>query len=186
MEYFDFDFEFADEPDDTSLKNTAKTFKDHGDDDLFIADNRGFAQIIRNIADKIPLTEGNNLFYNRYVTTIKYNEPGDYPIKVVANDTITGEVNIFNAKWVIVTFSIGVLKSDLVSFVPKLPSWKEEVIYMFKMTRYIKIFVRFPADTAAFWDDNHYIMYVDPHVRGKYQVWQNMEARGKYYPTGTN
>ena len=82
------------------------------------------------------------------------------------------------------TFSIGVLQSDLVTFVPKLPAWKEEVIYMFKMTRYIKIYVKFPSNTEPFWDDNHYIMYVDPHIRGKYQVWQNLEARGKYYPKG--
>ena len=84
----------------------------------------------------------------------------------------------------IVTFSVGVLKSDLVSFLPKLPPWKEEVIYMFKMIRYIKIFVKFADNIEAFWDDNHYIMYVDPHIRGKYQVWQNLEARGKYYPKG--
>ena len=55
---------------------------------------------------------------------------------------------------------------------------------MFKMTRYIKIYVKFPSNIEAFWDDNHYIMYVDPHTRGKYQAWQNMEARGKYYPKG--
>ena len=57
---------------------------------------------------------------------------------------------------------------------------------MFKMIRYIKIFIKFPDNITAFWDDNHYIMYVDPHIRGKFQVWQNLEARGKYYPRGTN
>ena len=54
------------------------------------------------------------------------------------------------------------------------------------MSRYIKIFIKFPSNVTAFWDDNHYIMYVDPHARGKFQVWQNLEARGKYYPRGTN
>merc|ERR1712142_282208 len=185
-EYFCFDFEFGDEPEDTGLKNNAEVYKDHLGHDNFIADKRGFSQIIRNMADKIPLTEGNNLYFNKYVTEIKYNEPGDYPIKVTANDTQTGEAYSFKSKWVIVTFSVGVLKSDLVSFVPKLPPWKEEVIYMFKMVRYIKIFIKFPDNIEAFWDDNHYIMYVDPHIRGKYQVWQNLEARGKYYPKGTN
>ena len=55
--------------------------------------------------------------------------------------------------------SIGVLESDLVSFHPALPAWKAEVIHMFKMVRYIKIFLKFPANMTAFWDDNHYIMY---------------------------
>merc|ERR1712142_1131678 len=171
-EYFCFDFEFGDEPEDTGLKNNAEVYKDHLGHDNFIADKRGFSQIIRNMAEKIPLNEGKNLYYNKYVTEIKYNEPGDYPIKVTANDTQTGVAKVFKAKWVIVTFSVGVLKSDLVSFVPKLPPWKEEVIYMFKMVRYIKIFIKFPDSTQAFWDDNHYIMYVDPHIRGKYQIWQ--------------
>ena len=43
-EFYYFDFEFADEPEDTGLKNNAHVFKDHGDDDLFIADKRGFCK----------------------------------------------------------------------------------------------------------------------------------------------
>ena len=57
---------------------------------------------------------------------------------------------------------------------------------MFKMVRYIKIFLKFPSNMTAFWDDNHYIMYVDPHARGRFQAWQNMEAGGRYFPRGTN
>ena len=184
VEIFDFDFEFADEPEDTGLKSNAKHLHPHEQDDIFIADSRGFSQIIRNMADTIPLVEGKNIFFNKYVTKIKYNEPGDYPIKVIAKDSKTGKRKVYKAKWVIITFSIGVLESDLVRFVPKLPAWKMEVIYMFKMTRYIKIAVKFPSNIEAFWDDNQYISYVDLHVRGKYQIWQNLEARGKYYPKG--
>ena len=132
------------------------------------------------------MTAGKNLILNKYVTDVKYKLQGDYPIEVVAKDTQTGKFMVFRAKWAVMTFSIGVLESDHVEFHPPLPAWKSEVIYMFKMTRYIKIFIKFPDDITAFWDDNHYIMYVDPHVRGKFQVWQNLEARGKYYPRGTN
>ena len=57
---------------------------------------------------------------------------------------------------------------------------------MFKMVRYIKIFIKFPSSLVPFWDDNHYIMYVDPNARGRFQVWQNLEARGKYFKRGTN
>ena len=46
--------------------------------------------------------------------------------------------------------------------------------------RYIKIFMKFPKDTEAFWDDTHYIHYIDPHVRGRYQLWQNLEAKGQF------
>ena len=72
------------------------------------------------------------------------------------------------------------------TFHPSLPAWKSEVIHMFKMVRYIKIFLKFPSNITAFWDENHYIMYVDPHARGRFQVWQNLEARGRYFPPGTN
>ena len=72
------------------------------------------------------------------------------------------------------------------TFHPSLPAWKSEVIHMFQMVRYIKIFLKFPSNITAFWDENHYIMYVDPHARGRFQVWQNLEARGKYFPPGTN
>ena len=90
-EFYCFDFEFADEPEDTGLKNNAHTFKDHGDDDLFIGDKQGFSQIIRNIVDQIPLMEGKNLLFDKYVTQIKYNEPGEYHVKVTAKDAKNGD-----------------------------------------------------------------------------------------------
>ena len=153
---------------------------------MFIADRRGFSQIVTDIAHTIPMDPDKDLLLNKYVKEVHYNETGDYPIKIVSKDTHTGKNVIVHAKWAIMTFSIGVLESDFVTFNPLLPSWKSEVINMFKMIRYIKIFVKFPSNITAFWDDNHYIMYVDPTSRGKFQAWQNLEARGKYYPRGTN
>jgi len=186
VEFFDFDFEFGDEPSDTGLKSNYEVFELHGKNDQFIADKRGYAHIIYNMSDTIPLKEGENLFLNEYVTKISYQKRGEKKVEVRTTNSKDGSVNLFSADFVICTFSIGVLESDLVQFRPKLPAWKEEIIYMYKMIRYIKIFVKFPDHTNAFWDDNHYILYVDPHTRGKYQVWQNLEARGKYFPRGTN
>eukprot|EP00092_Neocalanus_flemingeri_P015289 GFUD01016527.1.p1 GENE.GFUD01016527.1~~GFUD01016527.1.p1 ORF type:complete len:554 (+),score=141.96 GFUD01016527.1:120-1781(+) len=186
IEFYDFDYGFGDEPSDTGLKNNANDYSEQVKDDMFIADQRGYSKIIKDIANKLPLIEGQNLHLHKYVTEIRYNENGDHPIKVTAKDTLSGKVHIYRAKWTIMTFSIGVLESDFVRFVPTLPAWKEEVIYMFKMVRYIKIYVKFPSNITAFWDDNQYIQYVDPHTRGRYQLWQNLEARGKHYPRGTN
>jgi len=107
-------------------------------------------------------------------------------VVVTAKNSKTGQINVYKANYVITTFSIGVLESDFVEFFPRLPPWKEEIIYMYKMTRYIKIFVKFPDSVEAFWDDNHYIIYVDPVTRGRYQMWQNLEAGDKYFPKGTN
>ena len=55
-----------------------------------------------------------------------------------------------------------------------------------RMVKYIKIYLKFPSDMEAFWDDSHYIMHVDPRVTGRFQSWQNMEAGGRYFPRGTN
>ena len=66
---------------------------------------------------------------------IRREEPGAFPIVVKTLDTKTNRINIFKAKWAVMTFSIGVIESDFVEFVPKLPSWKAETIYMYKMTR---------------------------------------------------
>ena len=164
---------------------------------MFVNDQRGYSQIVTNMAQQIPLEENKNLYLGHYVDVIKYDQPGEYPIEVVAHvnknedeegsefkDEDKTNIKVFKAKWVIVTFSIGVLQSEFVDFVPALPNWKLETIYNFKMTRYIKIFVKFNKNVKKFWDDNHYIMYVDPYVRGKYQMWQNLEARGKYFPEG--
>jgi len=186
VEFFNFDFEFADEPSDSGLINNFKIFASHGKDDLFVADKRGYSQIIYDMADEVGLQVNENLFFNEYVTEINYDEKEDKKVKVVSKNSKDGTFNTFRADFVICTFSIGVLQSDFVRFNPRLPAWKEETIYMYKMTRYIKIFVKFPSDIEAFWDDNHYIFYVDPTTRGRYQLWQNLEARGKYFPKGTN
>ena len=66
---------------------------------------------------------------------------------------------------------------------------------MLSSLRYIKHYVRFPKDIKPFWDDTRYILHIDPNVRyvqypsvgnscnfflsrGRYQIWQNLEAKG--------
>ena len=142
--------------------------------------------MIRDMAASIPLEEGRNLMLNHLVTEVQYDQPGDHPVRVVSQDRRTGRRTIFRAKWVVVTFSAGVLQSDLITFSPPLPRWKSEVLHMLRMVKYIKIYLKFPSDIEAFWDDRHYIQHVDPRVRGRFQTWQNMEAGGRYFPRGTN
>jgi len=58
---------------------------------------------------------------------------------VNTTDAKTGRTKLFKAKWAVMTFSIGVIESDIVTFVPKLPNWKMETIYTFKMARSLKL-----------------------------------------------
>ena len=61
-------------------------------------------KVIRDIAESMALREGKNLILNKYVTEVHYQEPGEYPVKVISQDTKTGRRTIFRAKWVIMTF----------------------------------------------------------------------------------
>jgi len=177
-EFYDFDFEFSDEPSDTGLMDNYEVYSLPSDSDKFITDQRGYATIIENLASKIDL-EG-KLFLNEYVTEIHTEEHGHehHMVKVVSHNSVTKAHTTYRANYVLVTFSLGVLQSDNVQFFPALPSWKEEMIYMFKMTSYVKIFVKFPDAITPFWDAEMYINYVDPTVRGRYQIWENMNALG--------
>jgi len=103
-EYFEFDFEFGDEPENTGIKSNAKVYTEHSKHDLFIADSRGYSRVIRDVAASIPLRPGQNLILNKYVTDVKYKEDGKYPIEVLAKDTETGKYVKFKAKWSIMTF----------------------------------------------------------------------------------
>ena len=44
-EYFEFDFEFGDEPEDTGIRSNAKVYSEHSKSDMFIADKRGYSQV---------------------------------------------------------------------------------------------------------------------------------------------
>jgi polyamine oxidase len=49
------------------------------------------------------------------------------------------------------------------------------------MTTYQKIFIMFDEQ---FWGPEQYMMYADPDQRGRYTVWQNINAPG-FFPQGT-
>ena len=51
---------------------------------MFVKDQRGYSQIVINMAQQIPLEENKNLFLNYFVDEIKYRQPGDYPIEISA------------------------------------------------------------------------------------------------------
>lgn len=55
----------------------------------------------------------------------------------------------YSAKYGIVTFSLGVLQSDIVEFMPGLPPWKRDAILAVDMADYIPILVKWPY---RFWN----------------------------------
>ncbi|KAI9245555.1 hypothetical protein BDA99DRAFT_528036 [Phascolomyces articulosus] len=179
VEYFAIDWELAEPAEVASLDYatgtrdmTVGTFP-FGNE--FVIDYRGFNYILQQEASRyLRDDEDDRLLLNTLVTHIDYSND-DGLVKIKTNNS-----HEIIANYVICTFSLGVLQSDLVQFIPKLPEWKKEALYSFHMTTYTKIFMRFDHQ---FWGDWQFALYADnnrtKHDHG-YTVWQNLNAPGYF------
>lgn len=175
-EYFEYDFEYAVPPKYVSLRvGIADNGSIHsiGGEQLFVTDPRGYVHIVDCLAGMFLEPRDSRLQLNTTVQEIKWNENSVY--------VTTDNGDVYTADYALVTFSIGVLKSGLVQFMPQLPDWKLEALFKLDMVIYTKIFVKFPS---KFWDDEEYILYASKR-RGYYSMMQNLEADSRL-PKGTN
>ncbi|MCO5553578.1 hypothetical protein L7F22_007101 [Adiantum nelumboides] len=173
IDFFYYDFENAEPPRVTSLKNAqpTRTFVYYGDDEYFVADKRGYVHILHELA-KDFLKHNNNsitdsrLELKKVVTNITYSSHG---VKVETEDH-----SVFSAKYAILSVSLGVLKSSLIKYTPDLPYWKIKTFYQFDMTIYTKIFLKF---SQTFWPTGpgtDFFLYADGK-RGYYPFWQHLD-----------
>ncbi|CAO2141379.1 unnamed protein product [Urochloa humidicola] len=181
VDYYKYDYEFAEPPRVTSLQNTMPlpTFKNFGDDVYFVADQRGYESVVYYIAGKYLKTNKSGdivdkrLRLNKVAREITY-----FPSGVIVK---TEQNEVYKADYVMVSVSLGVLQTDLIKFTPQLPSWKIINIYQFDMALYTKIFLKFPK---KFWPEGpgtEFFLYASER-RGYYPIWQQFE---KQYP-GSN
>ncbi|CAH1265022.1 KDM1B [Branchiostoma lanceolatum] len=175
VEYASYDWGYGEEPDVTSLLRGEldPTPELYGESEYLITDQRGYVYIIKQMAESFLAEDDQRLKLNKTITTIQWSDDG---VTVTTKDG-----SRYTADFAIVTFSMGVLQSNSVEFVPGLPNWKREVIFRVRMSLYTTIYMKFPS---KFWDDDEYIVYVGER-RGYFTVWQNMEAEG-LFPAGTN
>ena len=163
--WFDIDFEYGVDEDETSLNNMG--YEGPGMD-FYVSDRRGywtlFRDFYRSFRDKILL--------NNIVKKIQYSDD------VVT--VITKDGQVFTADYALSTFSSGVLGSNLVEFDPPLPEWKKEAILRFRPVYYTKIFLKFPRD---FWDDHQWIMHASRET-GNFPAFLNLNRR-EFFP-GSN
>ncbi|CAN6299955.1 unnamed protein product [Urochloa humidicola] len=181
IDYYKYDYEFAEPPRVTSHQNTMPlpTFKNFGDDVYFVADQRGYESVVYYIAGKYLRTNKSGdivdprLRLNKVVREITYS-PSGVMVKTEQNE-------VYKADYVMVSVSLGVLQTDLIRFTPQLPAWKIINIYQFDMALYTKIFLKFPK---KFWPEGpgtEFFLYASER-RGYYPIWQQFE---KQYP-GSN
>ncbi|KAK7028264.1 amine oxidase [Favolaschia claudopus] len=170
-EYYMFDWEYAQTPEQTSLiaSSWANNFTydpsegGFSDSNLLSVDQRGFKHFVQSEA-RTFLSPDQTLF-NATVRTITHLDNG---VIVTLADGTT-----ISSDYAITTFSLGVLQNDDVLFDPPLPAWKQEAIQSMTMGTYTKIFLQFED---KFWFDTQFALYADTE-RGRYPVWQNLDLK---------
>ncbi|MFM9951839.1 MAG: flavin monoamine oxidase family protein [Saprospiraceae bacterium] len=126
-------------------------------------------RISTNGYDAIPnyLATGLNIQFNQKVTKVDYSGT---KVKITHNE------NESEADYVIITVPLGVLKANIIQFIPALPAAKQNAIQKVGMNCVNKFLLTW--DTA-FWDDVQYIAYT-PEARDKFNYFVNVK---KFHPT---
>ncbi|KAH9477058.1 Polyamine oxidase 6 [Psilocybe cubensis] len=170
-EYYQFDWEYAQTPEQSSLiasswGNNFTYDTDQGgfsDDNQMSIDQRGFKTLIQQEANEFLKPQ--QMLLNSTVKSISYSKSG-VTVTLVNGQTLTGD-------YALCTFSLGVLQHDDVSFKPALPDFKQEAIQSMVMATYTKIFLQFPK---KFWFDTEMAIFADSE-RGRYPVWQSLDHK---------
>ncbi|KAI9116329.1 hypothetical protein K1719_012496 [Acacia pycnantha] len=147
------------------------TFVDFGEREFLVADERGFEYFLYKLAeDFLHSSEGqisdSRLQLNKVVREIHHLRSG---VTVVTEDGY-----IYEADYLILSVSIGVLQSDLITFNPPLPRWKSEAIEKLDLIVYTKIFLKFPHKFWPSGPEKEFFLYAHDR-RGYYTFWQDME-----------
>lgn len=171
-EWVNVDFTTAQPPEVCSLYNAFEQEDYEGSDvpEQLVIDQRGYRHIfVEELKAALAACphQHNRLHVNTTVKEIDWssNSPQVH----------TDKGTFVARKHVVSTLSIGVLQDDRVTWKPALPEWKQEAIFSFAMAVYQKIFLLFDR---KFWNDEQFTYYSDPEVRGRYPVWQNLNAPG--------
>ncbi|KAM5552204.1 polyamine oxidase 1 [Rosa sericea] len=147
------------------------TYNDFGEQEFLVADERGYEHLLYKMADDFLFTsEGkildSRLSLNKVVRELKHSRDG---VTVMTEDGC-----VYQANYVILSASIGVLQSDLISFSPPLPWWKTEAIEKLDVMVYTKIFLKFPHKFWPCGPGKEFFIYAHER-RGYYTFWQHME-----------
>nr|AJP16789.1 polyamine oxidase 1 [Citrus trifoliata] len=147
------------------------TYVDFGEREFLVADERGYAHLLYKMAEEFLSTSDgkildNRLKLNKVVRELQHSRNG---VTVKTEDGC-----VYEANYVILSASIGVLQSDLISFKPPLPKWKTEAIEKCDVMVYTKIFLKFPCKFWPCSPEKEFFIYAHER-RGYYTFWQHME-----------
>ena len=98
---------------------------------------QGYGVLVEKVAAGLSISLGTP------VDSIDYSGPG---VQVVAKDG-----RIFKADHIVVTVPLGVLKRQMLKFIPELPAWKRDAINKVGFGSFNKVFLNYPE---SFWPDS--------------------------------
>ena len=163
MEYFNYDFEYARSPEETSFVGSVlHTYEDYDTENFLVADERGFSTIVMNDCQEAfgncaPVKAGKRsadhqgpdllqgegpwLLLGKNVThvvsgcdTRSASWDSGVPFCVKTDDGL-----VLSADHIILTFPLGVLQNDLVQFSPPLPKWKQKALHRMDVGLFSKV-----------------------------------------------
>ncbi|GFP92395.1 polyamine oxidase 1 [Phtheirospermum japonicum] len=147
------------------------TYVDFGEKEFLVADERGYEHLLHQLAETfLDTSDGEisdtRLKLNKVVRELQHLRNG---VSVKTEDG-----SVYEANYVILSVSIGVLQSALISFSPPLPKWKTEAISNCDITVYTKVFLKFPRKFWPCGPEKEFFIYAHQQ-RGYYTFWQHME-----------
>lgn len=158
IEWMLYDFDYALKTDMISTRH----YSGFSEKNMFITDSKGYATVVNYLATSFAT----KILTGKVVVEIKYNLNG---VEVRTNDD-----HVYKASYSLCTFSTGVLATDLVKFIPELPSWKKEAIHRLPLIYYTHVLVKFPY---AFWEDKEFLLNAEK-VSGEYPLIYNLNRKG--------
>ncbi len=187
IEWYYFDYCFAEPPDVLSLygftigRATESDFlqkENNKPRDFYVTDQRRYPFLVDCLANNFSSgVDDDRIHLNTTVNRISYSDD------CVCVDVLeNGVEKQYCASYSIVTFSIGVLQSEIQTntlFSPGLPMPKIEAINSISMNHFLLIYLVFEE---RFWDDVEYIGYAST-TRGYYPLIQPLQ---RFLPNGLN
>jgi len=126
------------------------TYEEYGNQDLFITDPRGYQGITDSYAkeylDLDNINQETKIILNAPIELIEYSNDTGVTVHIKNSN------KIYHAKYGLVTFSVGVLQSDIVTFEPSLPIWKRQAIIKTDIGKHCAVYIEWPY---AFWNKTH-------------------------------
>lgn len=188
-------YEFAEK--DTSLYSYPNRLYAYGKFFLIMDQEEGFEKLPKSFADEFlscdylgtagSCSSSTHFEFNQVVSKIKYNETGDYPVRIETNVDLNGcPTQYFKAKRAISTLPIGVMNvigvkdEEVVAFDPPLPYPS-----VFNTTNYVKVFYQFDHKFWEETDDKEFIVTIPSDYEdivlpeGRCIHWQSLD-----YTTG--